>query len=339
MATARRIRDPGCPLIPPRVSKEIPLRRRHTFVLVPLALLGLVGAGCGGGDAPADKSPTPAASSGDAKTILSSIKPITQQGPQKIGVKIGVTLKGTLKEPMLAAFLGDGAISVDLAGPIDPAAKAADLTFGVKAGKVNLAGGLRLVGDKAFLKLKDKWYALPADALTGTTSGAENIDPTKILAALGDPSELIDNVVVVGTEDIEGIATDHITGDLDVAALVKAIARVAQSLGPGATGPIDAKEIAKATAQIEKSVTNAQVALWIGRDDKQVHRFKIDLSAALDAKTKESSGLDGLDVTATLTSTPADSPDVEAPAGAGTVEELQTDILPILLGGLGGVTP
>ncbi len=315
------------------------MRRRHRFVLVPLALFGLVGAGCGGGDSAADKSPTPAASSGDAKTILSSVTLSTQQGPQKIDLEVGVTLKGTLKEPMLAAFLGDGAISLNLSGPIDPAAKAADLTFDVKAGKVNLAGGLRLAGDKAFLKLKDKWYALPADALKGTSSGAENIDPTKILAALGDPSELIDDVVVVGTEDIEGITTDHLTGDLDMAALVKAIARIAESLGPGATGPIDAKEIAKATAQIEKSVTNAKVALWIGREDKQVHRFKIDLSAVLDDTTKASSGLDGLDVAATLTSTPTDSPKVEAPEGAGTEKDLQTDILPILLGGLGGATP
>ncbi len=312
--------------------------RRRLLALIPLVLIGFVGAGCGGGD---DKPSTTsaAAPSGDAKTILSSIKPVTQQGPQKIGVKIGVKLNGTLKDPTVAAFLGDGTIAVDLTGPIDPTAKAADLTFSAKAGKINLSGGLRLAGDKAFLKLNDKWYALPADALTGTTSSTGNIDPAKILAALGDPSELIDNAAVAGAEDIDGIATDHVTGDLDTEALVKAIARIAESLGTGATGAVNPKEIAEATAQIEKSVKNAKVELWIGRDDKQVHRFKIDLNAVLDDETKKSSGLDGLDVTATLTSTPTDSPKVEAPAGAGTVEDLQTDILPIILGGLGGATP
>ncbi len=314
------------------------MRRRRLLVLVPLAMLGLLGAGCGGGDdSPA--ASTPAAASGDAKAILSSIKPVTQQGPQKIGVKIGVKLNGTLKDPMVAAFLGDGTIALDLSGPIDPAAKAADLTFSAKAGKINLSGGLRLAGDKAFLKLKDKWYALPADALTDTPSGTQDIDPAKILAALGDPSELIDNATVVGTEDIEGIATDHVIGDLDTAALVTAIARIAESLGSGATGAIDPKEIAKATEQIGNAVKDAKVEVWVGRDDKQVHRFKIDLSAVLDDKTKNSSGLEGLDVTATLTSTPTDSPDVETPSDAGTIKDLQTDILPILLGGLGGATP
>lgn len=312
------------------------MRRRRLSVLVPVVVLGLVGAGCGGGDTPAKQSA--AAPSGDAKTILSSIQATAQQGPQKIGLSLGVTLKGTLKDPMVAAFLGDGKIAVDVAGPIDPKAKAADLTFSAKAGKINLAGGLRLAGDKAFLQINKKWYALPADALTGTSSTGD-IDPAKILAALGDPSELVDNVTVVGTEDIDGIATDHVAGDLDTAELVKAIARIAESLGTGATGPIDAKEIAEATAQIEKSVKNAKVELWVGQKDKQVHRFKIDISAVLDAKTKESSGLDGLDVAATLTSTPTDSPDVETPADAGTMEDLQKDILPVLLGGLGGATP
>lgn len=315
------------------------MRRRLTYVLAPLVLLGLVGAGCGGGeDKPSASGASTAAPSGDAQSILASIKSVTQQGPQKLGLKLGVDLNGTLKDPTVAALLGDGTISLDLSGPIDTTGKAADLTFAATAGKINLSGGLRLAGDKAFLKLKDKWYALPIDSLTSATTGSNSIDAAKILAALGDPSELVANATVAGTEDIEGIATDHVTGDVDTAALVKAIARVATSLGSN-TGPIDAKQITEATAQIEKFVKKAKVELWIGRDDKQVHRFKIDVDAILDEKTKASSGLDGFAVTATLTSTPTASPNVEAPAGAGTVADLQTDIGPIILSGLGGATP
>ena len=316
------------------------MRRRLTCVLAPLVLLSLVGAGCGGGDdKPSTSGAQTSAPSGDAKTILASIKPVAEQGPQKLAFRLGVDLNGTLKDPTAAAFLGDGTIALDLSGPVDTAGKAADLTFTATAGKINLAGGLRLAGDKAFLKLKDKWYALPTDALTSATTGSTpSIDPAKILAALGDPSELIDNATVVGAEDIEGIATDHVAGDVDTAALVKAIARVAASLGSD-TGPINAKQITDATAQLEKFVKKAKVELWIGRDDKKVHRFKVDLDAILDDATKSSSGLDGFAVTATLTSTPTDSPKVETPAGAGTVKDLQTDIGPIILSGLGGATP
>lgn len=316
------------------------MRRRLTYVLAALVLLGLVGAGCGGGgNKPSASGTTTAAPSGDAKTILTSIKPITQAGPQKLAFKLGVNLNGTLKDPTVAAILGDGTIALDLSGPIDTTAKAADLTFAVKAGKINLAGGLRLAGDKAFLKLKDKWYALPLSTLTAATTGSTpSVDPAKILAALGDPSDLIANATVVGAEDVEGISTDHIAGDIDTAALVKAIARISASLGSN-TGPIDAKQITDATAKLEQFVKKAKIELWIGRDDKQVHRFKIDLDAVLDAATKASSGLDGFAVTATLTSTPTQSPKVETPPNAGTVKDLQTDIGPIILSGLGGATP
>jgi hypothetical protein len=271
--------------------------------------------------------------------VLSSIKPVTQEGPQKLAIKLGVNLNGTLKDPTIAALLGDGTIALDLSGPIDTTAKAADLTFSATAGKINLAGGLRVAGDKAFLKLKDKWYALPLSSVTSATTGSNpSVDPAKILAALGNPSDLIANATVVGTEDIEGISTDHVAGDIDTAALVQAIARVASALGSN-TGPISTKQITDATAQIEKFVKKAKIELWIGRDDKQIHRFKLDVDAVLDEKTKASSGLDGFAVTATLTSTPTDSPKVETPPNAGTVKDLQTDIGPIILSGLGGATP
>ena len=317
------------------------MRRRLTCVLAPLVLIGLVGAGCGGGseNKPSASGAPTAAPSGDAKSILTSIKPITQEGPQKLALKLGVKLNGTLKDATVGALLGDGTITLELAGPVDTTAKAADLTFAATAGKINLAGGLRVAGDKAFLKLGDKWYALPLSTLTSATTGDNpSVDPAKILAALGDPSDLVANATVVGPEDIEGIATDHIAGDVDTAALVKAIARVAASLGSN-TGPIDPKQITDATAKLEQFVKKAKVELWVGRDDKQVHRFKIDLDAVLDAKTKASSGLDGFAVTAALTSTPTDSPKVETPPNAGTVKDLQTDIGPIILSGLGGATP
>ncbi len=250
-------------------------------------------------------------------------------------MSVGVTLEGTPKDPMVAAILGDGAIAIDLSGPVDGAKKTADLRFGVKAGKITLSGGVRTTGDDAFLQLNDKWYALPADALKNT-GDAKDIDPTKLMAALGDPSDLMENIAVAGTEEVEGIATDHVTGDVDMAALVAAIARIAQSFGSTTTGPIDATKITDATKQLQKMVTRAEVELWVGREDKQLHRFKIHVTAVLDEDTRASSGLDGLDVVATMTATPAESPDVATPSGAGTVEDLQKDILPVILAGLGG---
>jgi hypothetical protein len=316
------------------------MSRRMAFLLTPLLLLSLIGAGCGGGgdDAPSASTSPAATSSGDAAVILSSIKPVAQQGPQKIALNLAVKLDGTLKDPTVGALLGSGPIALNLSGPVDATAKAADLAFDAKAGKINLAGGLRVVGDKAFLQLADKWYELPADAFTTTTSGSTgSVDVAKALEALGDPSALIKNATVVGSEVIEGIDTDHVAGDVDTAELVKAISRVAATVDTSSS-PIDASQISEATAKLEEFVKNAKVELWIGKEDKQVHRFKVNLDAVLDADTKASSGLNGFNLDVALTSTPTDSPNVEAPSGALPASQLQTDIGPIILAGLGGAT-
>lgn len=318
------------------------MHRRMAFLLTPFLLLSLIGAGCGGGDSnattTASNTATASGSSGDVATILASIKPAAQQGPQKIALNLAVKLDGTLKDPTVGALLGSGPIALNLSGPVDATGKAADLAFDVKAGKINLAGGLRLAGDKAFVKLAEKWYELPADSFTTTTSGSTGTaDVAKALEALGDPSALIKNGKVVGSEMIDGIDTDHIAGDVDTAELVKAIARVAATVDTSSS-PIDATQITEATAKLEQFVKNAKVELWVGKDDKQVHRFKVNVDAILDEKTKASSGLNGLNLDVALTSTPTDSPNVETPSGALPASQLQADIGPIILAGLGGAS-
>ncbi len=319
------------------------MHRRMAFLLTPFLLFSLLGAGCGGGGStdttPASTAATASSgSSGDVATILASIKPVAQQGPQKIALNLAVVLDGTLKDPTVGALLGNGPIALNLSGPVDATGKAADLAFDVKAGKINLAGGLRLAGDKAFLKLGDKWYELPADSFTTTTSGSTgSVDVAKALEALGDPSAFIKNGTVVGSEVIDGIDTDHIAGDVDTAELVKAISRVAATVDTSSS-PIDPAQITDATAKLEQFVKNAKVELWVGKEDKQVHRFKVNLDAILDEATRASSGLNGVNVDVALTSTPTDSPNVETPSGALPASQLQTDLGPIILAGLGGAS-
>jgi len=120
--------------------------------------------------------------------------------------------------------------------------------------------------------------------------------------------------------------------------VVKAIARLAGSIETNAS-PIDPNEIAKQTAELEKFVKSAKVDIWVGQDDKQIHKFKLDIDAVLDEETKESSGLDGFTAAITVSATPTDAPNVEAPDGALPASQLQTDLGPIILGGLGGATP
>jgi hypothetical protein len=312
------------------------MRLRNALLTTPLAVIALLGAGCGaarttgGAAAPAGR---------DAGAILSSIKPAAQDGPQNIAVDLTVGLKGKLKDPTAALMLGSGPISMDLAGPVDAARKAADLTFAVKAGTLDLSGGVRVAGDTGYLRLGDKWYALPQGSVSagagGTSTGA---DPAKIIEAIGDPAALLKDATVVGTEDVDGIATDHVAGNVDTTQILRIVGRLAGSVNAGAS-PIDPQQIADAAAKLGQAIKRARVDAWIGSADKQVHKITIDTEIVFDAKTKASSGLDGLTATLSVTSTPTTSPDVVAPAGALPAEQLSKDLGALLLSGLGAPTP
>ena len=57
---------------------------------------------------------------------------------------------------------------------------------------------------------------------TGTSlpagASASNLDAGKILAAIGDPSKLLDNTSV-SSESVEGIDSDKVSGDVNMSAL------------------------------------------------------------------------------------------------------------------------
>jgi len=55
--------------------------------------------------------------------------------------------------------------------------------------------------------------------------------PRPLLKAFGDPKALLTNAKLEGSEDVGGVKSDHVTGDIDLAALVQGIAAVAQGLG------------------------------------------------------------------------------------------------------------
>jgi hypothetical protein len=309
------------------------MRRRSTLIASVIASAALL-AGCGGSGGESG-----AGSAEDARAVLAAIAPAAQEGPQRISVELRADLDGTLSDPSAAALVGDRPLSLTLSGPVDTAGKAADLTFDVDAGAIELSGGLRLVGDTGYLKVGDTWYALPADALSGTTSGSTApVDPAEVLGALGDPAALIRDAVLVGTEDVDGIATDHVSGTVDTAELVAAIGRLAETVDAQAS-PVTPDQIAEATRQIEKYVTDATVDVWVGRDSKQVHRLRVTADIAFDGEAKESTGLDGVDVELSVSATPTDSPAVSAPAGARPQEELSKQLGLLLLGGLGAPTP
>lgn len=312
------------------------MRRRTALkILTPLVALSLIGAGCGGSDDKSSGSNTTSASSSDAAAILGAVKPGDQTRPAKVSVDMGMTLNGQINNPQVAAIVGNGPISVKMSGPTDPSTNSYNVSFDVKAGKIALPGEIRVIeGKAAYLGLQGKWYTAPSSLLSGTT-GQVATDPTKTLEALGNPADLLEDAQVVGGETIEGIDTDHITGDIDIDGMIAALQRVSSAQGSSTSAP-SADDVAK----LKEALKSGKVEVWVGKETKQVHRMKLDLDVAFPAETQQQTmGVSGAKVALTVQSTPVDSVNVEAPDNPLPETQLQTDLLTILMGSLGSGTP
>jgi hypothetical protein len=315
--------------------------RRSALALLLVVGLSLTVAACGGGKSGSSTTSIGAGgSSSDAQAVLTGIRTnVTAQGPQKVSLEFTATVSGSPKDPTLGAFLGKP-ISIKLDGPVDAKAKRSDLTFALSAGPIKVDGGLRQVGDASFVDVNGKWYSLPAGSLsssstgTTTTSSSSSVDPQALLQAFGDPTALLENAQLDGTEDVGGIKSDRVKGDIDLAALVRGISSVAGSSSTGSSAsPVSAAQVASAVTSLQKYVRSAAAELWIGQDDKQIHRFQTTIDGTTDAATKSSSGIEGFKITIDVSATPTSTPTVSAPSSPAPIAQLQQD-LGGLLGGL-----
>ena len=320
---------------------------RRTPVTVVALLAGLaLAAGCGGGgdDEKADgggttatASETSASQAGDAVSVLSSIKTdVATAGPMDVEMTMSIGVTGTPTDPTLTTFLAKP-VTLSIKGTGDSTAKKTDVSFSVAAGPISLTGQILQDGDKGYLNFNGKWYELPAAALSQATGGAVaggSVDTQKILQAFGSPSALVQDAKLVGTEDVGGVESDHVSGTVDVGALIDGITKASSAAGT-TTSPVSPQALAKQVGQIEKYIKNADVDVWVGREDKALHRLAIKVDGTTDDATKTSSGIEGFDIDVDLKSVPGETPSITAPANAAPLAQLQAD-LGGLFGGLAG---
>ena len=310
--------------------------RRSLVAAAALVAVALTTAACGSSGKSSDATDTAAASgSGDAAGILSAIDTKASTGPQKIKLQLKVDIKGTPKDQQLAIFTKEP-IEVGVDGAVDSAAKSADVNVNVTLGKNPIAAEIRTGGGKSWIQVDGKWYALPADALSSTTgtslptgASASNLDAGKILAAIGDPSKLLDNATV-SSESVEGIDSDKVSGDVNMSALATAAANVSKSMGSGSSTAPTQAEIDKTVAQLNKVIKKAHVDIWVGKSDHKVHRVAFSVDATMDSATQQSSGLDAATVNLDVTTVDTSTPDVSEPSSVGTQAEFQAALMGLL---------
>ncbi len=166
---------------------------------------------------------------------------------------------------------------------------------------------------------------------SSTDSGNES---KELLGQLGlNPDTWLKDPKVDGEEEIGGVDTYKITGQVDVKAIVPdilAAAKKAQSLAPGASARQPVPEVTDAQLdQVAKQIEKLDVTIWTGKDDNILRQVVVDLAINGEKATDKIEGK----VQLTLTDVNEDQ-DIEAPSDTKPI----TDLMPKLGGLFGAVS-
>jgi hypothetical protein len=299
---------------------------RRPIILATCAI-ALVAAGCGSSDkkstttAPSSSGTAAAGTAGNG--LLSNLKQST--GPSKLDLALSVKIDGVPTAAGAAGALLSQPIQLKVSGVSDSAAKSSDIDIALDLGALALNAKLLSDGTKQWIQYDDSWYVLDTAALagaaggvTGGTTTAPSVDTGKIKSALGDPSKFFKDSKKVGDEKVGDIDTEHITGTLDVAAALNAT----KQLGGSASTTVSPEQ----TKQLTDAFNDPKVEVWIGKDDRVVHRLAFKLDGNFTG-VSGAQGLKGLTVDLDATMLPADSPKITPPANAKSSEELMMAVL------------
>jgi hypothetical protein len=259
-----------------RASCNPPLQRRLQRVCLAAVAVSalLVLAACGGSSTPSAATP---------QSLLS----------QTFGADVAKIHSGVVSLTINADLDGlkllDGKpLSLQLSGPFiesGGSATAFDFvaTLTVRGQTVPL--GLLSASGKTYLEFGGSYYSLPSSTLgslhpatTGASGGAG------ILAKLGvDPLDWLTGLQLAGSATVGGVATTHITGQIDVANVVTDLAKLANDV-PGAEGRKISDTLSPTNqAAIAGAVNSSSVGLYVGARDHILRESRIALTFTIPA--------------------------------------------------------
>jgi hypothetical protein len=259
-------------------------RRFAVLALVAVLTMGL--AACGGSD---DKS---SGADADAPTLLKDTfganHPIRSG---RLDANLDVDLKGLaqITEPL----------SLHLNGPFQSngGKTLPDFALGLdlQGGEKPITVGAVLAGGGGYLTIEGQAFDLGADLYKTFTTGYEKAkasassksvgDDKSSLSALGiSPLRWLKDPKNVGTEDIAGTQTVHLTSGVNVAKLLEDVstllgkAKGVTSAGSAATGtPVPTSLTAEQRDLITKSIKSAKVDVWTGVKDHTLRKVAVNV--------------------------------------------------------------
>ncbi len=183
--------------------------------------------------------------------------------------------------------------SVRVTGATDDSAKQpeAELNLDVAVPGTDVSGGFVTTGGKAWFTQDGSAFRVPDNVVTKLTGEDDPAAPAGSAALSAgalpfDPSTWLADLKSEGSETVDGVETQHVTGRLNAAAMVKDLLSLAPAGGAPAALPPNL------AAEVDKSVQRADFGLWVGEKDKVLRRLTADVALDLPGAGRVEGALD-----------------------------------------------
>ena len=205
-----------------------------------------------------------------------------------------------------------------------------ELKIGADGGGQTVTTGFLSTGDRAFVKFQDVYYEQPQSQVRKANEAIANKSGRRgSLRALGlDPRTWLSEGKAEGEADVAGVKTRHVSGTLDVEAVMRNLNQFVRRSGAaigGATGqqppqPLSSQDIRK----IGEVVNDPTFDVYVGKDDDIIRRVsgRIEFDVPQDSR-KELGGIEGGSLEFSVQFEKVDgNQKIEAPASARPLSDL-----------------
>ncbi|HEX4752670.1 MAG TPA: hypothetical protein VH268_07220 [Solirubrobacterales bacterium] len=249
------------------------MSRRRTFALLAaFAALAALLSACGGGGGGSSEEPQKV------------IEDATFEGLESGDLGLTLNVKSQGKH--------GGEMKVDLSGPFQTTGKKSLPELAMEATakgeadgeKVDFEGGITLLNDGAYVGYKGKQYEVDPTTFSfikaaieegeqegeKESAGGEATACQKAATSL-DLGEFVDNLESEGSEEVEGVKTTKLSGDLNPKGAVDAIIKLAET--PACTseleaaGPLPLGQLKGQEGELTGAIKKAHVEIYVGESD------------------------------------------------------------------------
>lgn len=216
-------------------------------------------------------------------------------------------------------------LTLDVSGPFerDGAGRlSADLGVSLTAAATNAKLDIDLAPGHLYLGVGGTFYDLSQQGSGGDGLGVSGPSGASgLLGTLGiDPRHWLTDPRDVGTLEVDGVQTEHLSAGVDVATMLGDIAKLVGSAGAGgagagaAIGASGASGLAGSLGLLTQAITSARVDIYTGVADHILRRFDVAVSFSVPALAAGAvTGLTGGSLELDVTLSDLDKPQTIAP--------------------------